>query len=187
MRIVAGRLRGRPLRVAAGTHVRPTADRVREAVFNILEHGLAWAGFEGATVLDVFAGSGACGLEALSRGCRRATFVDHDGTALLGIRRNATALGEARSITLLELDATRLPPPPRTAGTPALLAFLDPPYETGLATPALQGLAARGWITAGAVCVVEVAAREPLILPPGFALADERTYGNARVGFALPS
>jgi 16S rRNA (guanine966-N2)-methyltransferase len=156
---------------------------MRQAVFNILEHGLDWPGFDSASVLDLFAGTGAYGLEALSRGCRWATFVDHDGAVLHGIRRNAAALGEDRSIALLKLDAARLPPPPRTAETPCTLAFLDPPYESGLAVPALQGLATRGWIATGAVCLVEVAAREVLTPPPGFATVDERTYGAGRVVF----
>lgn len=183
MRIVAGKHRGRPIRLPKGEGIRPTADRVRQAVFNILEHGLDWAGFDGASVLDVFAGTGAYGLEALSRGCGSATFIDRDPDALIGIRRNAAALGEARAATLLKLDATRLPPPPRTAGTPCALAFLDPPYETGLAVPALQGLASRRWIGPGAVCLVEVAAREVLATPPAYTVVDERTYGAGRVVF----
>ena len=183
MRIVAGKHRGRPIRLAKGEGIRPTSDRAREAAFNILAHGIDWVGFDATTVLDVFAGTGAHGLEALSRGCRSATFIDSDPDALLGIRRNAAGLGEARSITLLKLDASRLPPPPRTAGTPCALAFLDPPYESGLAAPALQGLASRGWIGAGAVCLVEVAARELLAPPPGYAVVDERTYGAARMVF----
>lgn len=183
MRIIAGRHRGRPIRLAKGGGIRPTSDRAREAAFNILTHGLDWVGFDATAALDVFAGTGAYGLEALSRGCASAAFIDSDADALMGIRRNAAALGEARAITLLKLDASRLPPPPRTAGTPCALAFLDPPYDSGLAVPALQGLASRGWIGAGAVCLVEVAAREPLAPPPGYAVVDERTYGAGRVVF----
>jgi 16S rRNA (guanine966-N2)-methyltransferase len=183
VRIVAGRHRGRPIRLAKGEGIRPTSDRAREAAFNILTHGLDWVGFDATAALDVFAGTGAYGLEALSRGCASATFIDSDAGALIGIRRNAAALGEARAITLLKLDASRLPPPPRTAGMPCALAFLDPPYQSGLAVPALQGLASRGWVDAGAVCLVEVAAREPLATPPGYAVADERTYGAGRVVF----
>jgi 16S rRNA (guanine966-N2)-methyltransferase len=183
VRIVAGRHRGRPIRLAKGEGIRPTSDRAREAAFNILTHGLDWVGFDATAALDVFAGTGAYGLEALSRGCASATFIDSDPDALIGIRRNAAALGEAGAITLLRLDASRLPPPPRTAGTPCALAFLDPPYESGLAVPALQGLASRRWIDAGAVCLVEVAARELLAAPPGYAVLDERTYGAARVVF----
>ncbi len=183
MRIIAGRHRGRPILLPKGEGIRPTSDRAREAAFNILAHGLDWAGFDATTALDVFAGTGAYGLEALSRGCGSATFIDSNPDALVGIRRNAATLGEARAITLLKLDASRLPPPPRTAGTPCMLAFLDPPYGSGLAVPALQGLASRGWIGSGAVCLVEIAAREALAIPPGYAILDERTYGAGRVVF----
>ncbi len=183
MRIIAGRHRGRPIHVPRGEGLRPTADRVREAVFNILVHGLDWPGLEGATVVDLFAGTGACGLEALSRGARFATFVDHEPAALLAIRRNAAAMGEGRSITLLKLDATRLPPPPRAAQAPCALAFLDPPYESGAGVPALQGLASRGWIAPGGIAVVEVGAREPFPPSPAFTLVDERAYGAGRVVF----
>lgn len=184
MRIVGGRHRGRPLTAPRGDRVRPTADRVRESVFNILAHGLDWPGFADASVIDAFAGSGAFGLEALSRGAVRATFIDIDAGTLSAVRRNAAALGEARSVTLLKLDATRLGPPPRAAGTPAALAFLDPPYESGFAVPALHGMAVHGWLAAEGIAVVEIAAREPLQLPPGFSALEERAYGAARIVFA---
>lgn len=182
LRIIAGKHRGRPIQVPA-RGVRPTADRVRQAVFNILEHGIAWPGFSDCRVLDLFAGTGAYGLETLSRGAALATFVDVDPAALLGIRRNAAALGEARSIVPLKLDATRLPPPARIVNAPCALAFLDPPYESGLAVPALQGAASHGWIQNGAIAVVEVGTREPLAPPPGYAVEDERVYGAARIVF----
>lgn len=182
-RIIAGKHRGRPLKVPMGGIVRPTADRAREALFNILAHGIDWSGFEGISALDVFAGSGACGLEALSRGAAHATFIDHDGVALMTIRRNAAAIGEARTVAMLKLDATRLPAPAGAACAPCGLAFLDPPYESGLATPALQGLTTRRWLAPGAIAVVEVAAREPLTIPPGYILLNERAYGAARLVF----
>lgn len=184
MRIIAGRHRGRPLRVPGSEGLRPTADRVRESMFDILTHGIDWPGFDGAHVIDAFAGTGACGLEALSRGATHAAFIDLDPAALMGIRRNATAIGEAWNVALLKLDATRLPPPPGTAQAPCALAFLDPPYESGFAPPALQGLAGRGWIREGAIAVVEVGAREPLPLPTAFSIEDERVYGAARLVFA---
>jgi 16S rRNA (guanine(966)-N(2))-methyltransferase RsmD len=183
VRIIAGKHRGRAFRVPRTEGLRPTADRVREALFNILEHGLEWAGLDGARVIDAFAGTGAFGLEALSRGAACVTFLDVDGATLLAIRRNAAAMGEARNVALLKLNATRLPPPPGAASAPCDLAFLDPPYESGLAVPALQGLATRHWLGPGAIAVVEVAAREPLGTPPGFTLLDERTYGAARLVF----
>jgi 16S rRNA (guanine966-N2)-methyltransferase len=182
LRIIAGKHRGQRIQAPA-QGVRPTADRARQAVFNILEHGIAWPGFSDCGVLDLFAGTGTYGLEALSRGAALATFVDVDSAALLSIRRNAAALGEARSIVLLKLDATRLPPPARIVKAPCGLAFLDPPYESGFAVPALQGAACHGWIQNGAIAVVEVGAREPLAPPPGYAVEGERVYGAARILF----
>ena len=183
MRIIAGKHRGRAIRVPRSEGLRPTADRVRESLFNILAHGIDWAGMEGARVIDAFAGTGAYGLEALSRGAAHVTFLDVDSTALLAIRRNAAAIGEARNITLIKLDVSRLPPPPGAAAAPCDLALLDSPYGSGLAQPALHGLATRRWIGPGAVAVVEVAAREPLAPPPEFRIADERVYGAARLVF----
>jgi 16S rRNA (guanine966-N2)-methyltransferase len=183
MRIIAGKHRGRAIRVPRTEGCRPTADRVRESLFDILQHGVNWRGLEGAHIIDAFAGTGAYGLEALSRGAARATFLDVDRAALMAIRRNAAAIGEARSIMLLKLDACRLPPPPGAAAAPCHLAFLDPPYESGLAMPALQGLASKRWMAVGAIVVVEVAAREPLATPPGFEVLDERVYGAARLVF----
>jgi 16S rRNA (guanine966-N2)-methyltransferase len=184
MRIVAGIHRGRVLRATLGLSIRPTLDRVREAVFNILAHRLDWDGLAGARVLDVFAGSGACGLEALSRGAAHAVFIDRDAAALACIRRNAAALGEDARITLIQADATRLGPPP-VAGTGGgfALAFLDPPYGAGLAAPALGALADHGWLEAGAIAVVETGCSEALTPPKPFVLRDQRTYGPARVRF----
>lgn len=183
MRIVGGRHRGRPLKAPGGRDLRPTSDRAREAVFNILGHGAAGIDLDGASVLDAFAGTGALGLEALSRGAGHATFIDSDAQALGVVRKNVAALGEWRKATLLKVDATRVPPPPLAAQAPCALVFLDPPYGSGAAAPALAALAARGWVGDGAVCVAEVAAKEPLDPPPGFAVLDERIYGAARVVF----
>ncbi len=183
MRIISGRHRGRKLRAPAGGDLRPTSDRAREAIFNILEHTILGTDLGAATVADVFAGTGALGLEALSRGARHATFIDNDPVTLKCVRENAGRLEEKQSATLLKLDATRLPPPPLAAKTPCELVFLDPPYSMGLGVAALQGLAAKGWIADGTVCVTEVAAKEALVPPPGFALISERVYGAARVLF----
>ena len=182
MRIIAGKHRGRRIVPPASLPLRPTLERVRQSVFDILAHGIGWAGFAGATVLDVFAGSGAYGLEALSRGARHACFIDIDAQALKAIERNAAVIGESRSVALLQLDAARLPPPTATAGTPAALAFVDPPYGAGLAVPALMGLAS-GWLAADALAVVEVEAREAFAAPSPFSIVDERTVGPARIVF----
>jgi len=187
MRIVAGRHRGRPLAAPPGAEIRPTSDRAREAVFNILAHGGFGAGgasiVAGAIVLDVFCGTGALGLEALSRGAERAIFFDNEPAALAAVRANIAALQEEARTRLVTGDATR--PRPRPAEVPpATLAFFDPPYAGGLAVPALTGFSADGWLAPGAVCVVEESARGPeLVPPPGFAPLAMRRYGAARIVF----
>ena len=182
MRIVGGSHRGRRLVAPPGEAVRPTSDRAREALFNILSHGeFAAAGlmFADRPVLDAFAGTGAYGLEALSRGAGTAVFVENDREALAALRRNIAALGEEERAHIVAADATRPPHAPFACA----VAFLDPPYRGGVAAPALAALAAAGWLAADALAVVEVAAREPLPAPEGFAIIDERTYGAARLVF----
>jgi 16S rRNA (guanine966-N2)-methyltransferase len=183
MRIIAGKHRGRAIRVPKAEALRPSSDRLRQAVFNILDHGHSPSPYAGEPVIDLFAGTGAYGLEALSRGAAFATFMDLDGAALRGIRRNAAAMGEAGSIAVLKLDATKLVLPPRLIQASATVAFLDPPYQSGLAVPALQGLQAHGWLRPDAVAAVEVAATEPLPAPSAYTVLDERTYGAGRVVF----
>jgi 16S rRNA (guanine966-N2)-methyltransferase len=181
VRIIAGRHKGRRLAAPQGQAVRPTSDRAREALFDILAHGRFADGpvFEAVPVLDVFAGTGAFGLEALSRGASRATFIEKDRAVLAVLRGNIAELGETERATLLPGDATR---PPRAAA-PAALAFLDPPYGEELAAPALAALAAGGWLALGALVIVEVAKRQDLTPPPGFTFLDERRYGAARFVF----
>jgi 16S rRNA (guanine966-N2)-methyltransferase len=181
MRIVAGRHRGRAIAAPEGADVRPTADRARQAVFDLLTHHPETAGklLAGAEVLDAFAGTGAMGLEALSRGAARATFLDNATRAVACIRANAKALGEAGRARALIADATR-PPAPEA---PVTLAFLDPPYGSGLAEAALEALAQKGWFAPGAVIVVETEAREDLHPPRGFAAFDQRRHGHARFVF----
>jgi 16S rRNA (guanine966-N2)-methyltransferase len=182
MRIVGGRHRGRRLLAPPGDAVRPTSDRAREALFNILSHGpLAASGlpFADAAVLDAFAGTGALGLEALSRGAAEAVFIERDRDALATLRRNIEALGESTRTRIMPGDATR---PPRAAAACAV-AFLDPPYRSGLAGPALAGLAAMGWLTPDALVVIEIGAREEMPPADGFALLDDRAYGAARLIF----
>ena len=182
MRIVGGRHRGRRLIVPPGDAVRPTSDRAREALFNILSHGdFAAAGspFAEENVLDVFAGTGAFGIEALSRGAARAAFIETDRTALAVLRRNLAALDEEDAAEIIAGDATRPPRPPCAAA----VAFLDPPYRSGLAAPALTALAAAGWLAPRALAIVEIAAKEPFSPPAGFAMIEERRYGAARLVF----
>lgn len=187
MRIVGGKHKRRPLKAPQGQHegldVRPTSDRAREALFNILEHGIDDFRIVEATVLDVFAGTGALGLEALSRGAKHTCFIDHDQRALKCAQANAGHIGEGRNVTSLKLDATKLPPPPLAAQTPCAIAFLDPPYRSGLAAEALKSLKTQGWINDGSICVVELAAKEVFTSPDGFEELDRRTYGAAQVLF----
>jgi 16S rRNA (guanine966-N2)-methyltransferase len=182
MRIVGGSHRGRRLMAPSGETVRPTSDRAREALFNILSHGQFAA--EGvplidAAVLDAFAGTGALGLEALSRGAASATFIERDPEAVAVLRKNIAALDEGARAKILPGDATH---PPR-ATAPCDIVFLDPPYRSGLAAPALSGLAAAGWLAPHALVVIEVAAREDFAPPAGFTLEGERVYGAARLIF----
>jgi len=182
MRIVGGKHRGRRLLAPPGETVRPTSDRAREALFNILSHGrLAPEGvpFADAVVLDAFAGTGALGLEALSRGAAEALFIEQDRAALVILRRNIAALGEDARARIIASDATRPPRAPSACG----LAFLDPPYRSGLAAAALAALDASGWLMPGALAILELGAREELAPPAGFILLDERVYGAARLVF----
>lgn len=177
MRIVAGRLRGKKLaEVGAGdaaAHLRPTTDRVRESLFNVITSGKYGDPITGARVLDLFAGTGALGLEALSRGAAHATFVD-DGTAARALLRENVALCAAQGVTkVFRRDATDLGP---VKGGAFDLVFLDPPYGLGLGERALASALAGGWIAPGALVVWEESA--PPLPPPGLGLLDQRSYGG---------
>jgi 16S rRNA (guanine966-N2)-methyltransferase len=182
MRIVAGRHRGRALLVPEGAAIRPTSDRAREALFNILEHGSFAAGgsrLAEQRVLDAFAGTGALGLEALSRGAAHVSFLELASDARKLLARNIAALGEQERTTILPGDATA---PPR-APAPVALALLDPPYGKGLGAKALAALAAAGWFAPGTLIVLEIGAKEAPALPDGFTVRDDRRYGAARLLF----
>ena len=190
MRIVAGRHRGRRIEAPEDGVVRPTADRVRENLFNVLAHGRLTKGgaspLADARVLDAFAGSGALGLEALSRGARDAVFLDQDLTALECLRRNVKSLGEEARAMLVQADALSPPGRANVRGRPEprSLVFLDPPYRSGLAAPALAALGAAGWLAPDALAVIELDQADEFALPAGFVLEDERRYGRTRVIFA---
>lgn len=188
MRIVAGRHRGRRLEAPEGLAVRPSADRTREAIFNVLTLGkLAWhrpsqapaAPLADACVLDAFAGTGALGLEALSRGAERVTFMESQAAALAACRRNIRGLGEEARCEVLQCDVLR---PPR-APAACQLVLMDPPYNQGLSPPALLALRDAGWLASGALAVIELMAREPFEPPAGFEILEQRKYGKARVVF----
>ena len=174
MRIVGGKFRGRAIAAPPGRDIRPTADRVRESVFNILIHGKFEFHFNVARVLDCFAGTGALGLEALSRGALSVAFMDTD---IKPCRANIDALDAGAETKLIRADC--LSPP--GASEPCDLIFLDPPYNKGLAAPALAALDKVGWIADHAICVVELAAKENFDPPDDFVVVEERRYGAARV------
>jgi 16S rRNA (guanine966-N2)-methyltransferase len=181
MRIIAGKHRHRALLAPEGHAVRPTSDRARESVFDILAHG-RFAEQDvclDAMVLDAFAGTGAFGLEALSRGARHAAFIEKDRDARAALQQNIAALGETPHAAIVNGDATR---PPRATGACSLV-FLDPPYGEDLAAPALKALAQSGWLADDALAVVEIAAKEDMEIPDGFAPLDERRYGAAKFLF----
>jgi 16S rRNA (guanine966-N2)-methyltransferase len=190
MRIVGGRHRGRPLQAPQGRDVRPTSDRTRESLFNIVQHS-AW-GTDGADpvadaiVLDAFCGTGALGLEALSRGAAEILFLDRSRESLALARDNAAMLGEEERCRFAAGDATNPPPGPalrQTDGQPATLVLLDPPYGQDLITPALTGLTRAGWIAAGALICAELEVRAALVPPAGFSILDERRYRLTRLVF----
>jgi 16S rRNA (guanine966-N2)-methyltransferase len=175
MRIIAGEFRSVALAAVgkgdAAAHLRPTSDRVRESLFNVL---MQYDVIPGAHVLDLFAGTGALGLEALSRGAAQATFVD-DGRVAQGlITQNIRKLRVADRAVLLRCDATRLPDPP---GDPCTLVFLDPPYGKGLGDKALA--AADAWTAPGALVVWEEIAA--MLVPEGYMLVDRRKYGDTHI------
>lgn len=181
MRIVGGEFRSRPLAGPVTGGIRPTSDRLRETLFDILIHRYGEPA-PGARVLDLFAGTGALGLEALSRGAESCLLVEEDAAARGLIRTNIEALGLNGRARLFRRDATQLGP----AGTilPFTLAFADPPYGKGLGEAAMVSAAAGGWLSPGALCVVEEAAAAPVVWPAGFAPLDERRVGDSQLCFA---
>src|SRR4051812_43897004 len=176
MRIDAGSHKGVKLAAPEGLETRPTADRARQAVFNILMN--SYDAVRDAKVLDAFAGSGAMGLEALSRGAERATFIETDHDAAEAIKKNIAACRAQAKAQLFVHDALK---PPRVAMNwgPASLVFLDPPYNKDLLVPALKALREGGWIAAEALLVAEMH-RKDAFAPEGYELLDDREYGKAR-------
>jgi 16S rRNA (guanine966-N2)-methyltransferase len=179
MRIIAGTYRGRRLSAVgkgdAGAHLRPTTDRVRESLFNMLGGGRFGDPFEGAQVLDLFAGTGALGLEALSRGADHLTLVENGRVGQRLIRDNIKLLGCADQTRVISADATRLPPATQAAS----LIFLDPPYGKDMGGRALASALSAGWVAPSALVVWEENAPQPA--PEGFDLLDSRRYGDTTV------
>jgi 16S rRNA (guanine966-N2)-methyltransferase len=179
MRIVGGKFKGHGLQGPKGQATRPTSDRVREAIFNILAHGVADFSIEGARVLDLFAGTGAMGLEALSRGARFCQFVDDAAEARGIIRRNADALGVIGQCKIWRRDATRLGPAAPQPGFD--LVFADPPYDKGLGAKALASLVEGQWLDKGAIVVIEEAERAELACPAALIEVARRVYGETQI------
>lgn len=182
LRIVGGAWRGRKIPVLAGEDMRPTNERAREAVFNRLMHAQDTLGVRlpDARVADLFAGTGALGLEALSRGANFATFVERDGATCKALNEALATLDAEDRAQVLHADAAALPP----ASQPCDIVFLDPPYGSDLLAPALGSLSARGWLAPHTLIVAESDA--PFPAPSGFALLDSRAYGRAHISFLKP-
>lgn len=187
MRIVGGKLKGRTIRAPEGRDTRPTSDRAREGVFNILAHADWGPPLEGARIIDTFAGSGALGFEAISRGGAFCLFVETDAGARGCIRDNVEAFQLFGNTRIHRRSATDLGPKPAGLGAPFDLVFMDPPYALNLIPPALEQLLRGQWITPDALVVAETGSNEPAPEAPGWALLDERTYGAARVSFLRAS
>jgi 16S rRNA (guanine966-N2)-methyltransferase len=182
MRIVGGTHRGRVLNAPEGRDTRPTLDRVREALFSILSHASRWYEddfnplYDGI-ILDAFAGSGALGLEAISRGADQAVFFDNDRKAIAIIEQNIDTLRISDQARAQRADATK---PPR-ASQPASMVFLDPPYGKELIEPGIAALAKAGWIDGNTLIVAERDPRDPEISLDGFDLCDSRKYGRCQI------
>jgi 16S rRNA (guanine966-N2)-methyltransferase len=181
MRVTAGRLGGRALVAPDDARLRPTSDKVRQAIFNILAHKDFGVGFtlEDARVIDLFAGTGAMGIEALSRGSRYCLFIDDHAESRALIRQNVEALGLTGVTKIWRRDATDLGE--RSMDQPFNLAFLDPPYRKNLITPALASLRAGNWLAPNAIIVAEMAEDETLGNADGFTVLDDRLYGDTRL------
>ncbi len=180
MRIVGGRLKGRVLKAPASRAIRPTSERLRESIFDILEHRYAGA-LEGARVVDLFAGAGGLAIEALSRGAAFALLVDNGAEARALLRANVEAMALGGVTRIWRADATKLGAAP--AGPRFTLAFLDPPYGENLAPPALRALVAGGWLAPDALVVVEEAAKAEIGEVDGLERLEVRVYGDTALTF----
>ncbi|MDF1794427.1 MAG: 16S rRNA (guanine(966)-N(2))-methyltransferase RsmD [Thalassobaculaceae bacterium] len=178
MRIIAGKHRGTKLTAPEGLDTRPTPERVREAVFSMLESGRFGAVLRDRTVLDLFAGTGAMGLESLSRGAERVVLVDNHPTALDTLRANVEKLQAGAHTQVRAGDATRWH---ERAQTAAGVVFMDPPYGTEAWVPALEAALRTGWIGDDTVVVIETDKRERTEIPEGFEVLEDRPYGRARI------
>ena len=180
MRIIGGAYRGRVLRAPAHRGTRPTSDRTREALFSILTSRQAdfW---HDRRVLDIFAGSGALGMEALSRGAAFTVFIETDAAARGAIRDNVSALNLDGQSKIYRRDARHLGDRPSNLGEAFDLVFMDPPYDKGLVTPVLSALVTGNWLADAALVVVEESRRATFDIPPQLACEDQRSYGDTQI------
>ena len=189
MRIIGGKFKGRKISAPDGERVRPTTDRVREALFNVLLHGDYLQDLPelptGARVLDLFAGAGSLGLEALSRGASKIVFVDEHPQSRGAIRANIEALNAIGQTKIIRRNALKLGEMEANIKGPFDLVFLDPPYNQGFAEPALTGARDGGWLASPSLCVVEQKKAESFTAPEGFAQIDFRIYGDTQITFLL--
>lgn len=179
MRIVAGTYKGHHLAAPKDHSTRPTSDRVRESLFNILEHGIEDFGIEDARVLDLFAGTGALGLEALSRGAKFCQFIENSAAARGLIRTNVEALSLTGATSIWRRDASALGPAGKLE--PFDLVFCDPPYGKGLGEKALASARENGWLREGAIAVLEESVKSDVTVPEGFEKLDRRGYGDTQI------
>ena len=178
MRIIAGKHRGRRLETPSDSDIRPTTDKMRERVFSMLQHG-RYPDLYGAQVLDVFAGTGALGLEALSRGATHVTFVEKSPKSIAVLNKNIATLKAKSETSIIKQRASSVPP----ASEACEVIFMDPPYGKDLLTPAITRLLEGNWLTDGGVIIAELSTDDVLEIPEGLALIDERTQGIQRVVF----
>jgi 16S rRNA (guanine966-N2)-methyltransferase len=174
MRIIAGEWRGRPLAAPSGRQTRPTSDRAREGLFSMLQSRLG--SFDGLRVADLFAGTGALGLEALSRGAAHCLFIDNDPQAIAAIRRNVEALGAAKRVEIRAQQAEHAAPPRQ----PCDLVLLDPPYGSALGEAGLHHICNPAWVARSGLVSIETAGGE-LAVPDGFEVETERRFGKAQL------
>lgn len=177
MRITSGTLRGRPIEPPKDRQVRPTSDKLRQAIFNILTSRDAVGG---AYVMDLCCGTGALGFEALSRGCEDVVLIDQHPTSLALAKQNAKSLGVEGQCSFFKADCRKLPERPAHIA-PRSLVFFDPPYKQELITPGLLGLISQNWLADGAYVVCETEKGSPFIVPEGYRLELERTYGDSEI------
>ncbi len=185
MQIIAGRHKGALLEAPAGLNTRPTLQRIKENVFNLLTHGdyLPQNSWQGLKVLDVFAGSGQLGLEALSRGASKVCFIEHDASVRAVLRRNIEKLHAQGSTRVFSRPAQHADAMPPSAGGCFEVVFCDPPYAQNLILPTLNALHDGGWLSPNAIIYAESAANDPLLSDPAWQVRDSRSYGSVRCDF----